>query len=208
MKSFEIHTDRQDIRQAAVVEKPVPVAGPGQAVLAVEGFALTTNNVTYAATGDDLGYWKFFPTGVSGQGIVPVWGFARVVESTSAVLQRDERLYGFFPMAGHMVITPEPRGGSAVVDAAAHRAGLPVVYNRYTRVTAPEDAARRAIFQPLLVTSWLLYDFLADNGWFGAEQVIIGSASSKTGLGLAKFLAEARPGGPEEIGRASCRERV
>ena len=207
MTSFEIHVDRANIRQARWVEKPVPHAGPGQVVVAIEGFALTTNNVTYAATGDVIGYWRFFPTGIDGQGIVPVWGFATVVESQSDVLTPGDRIYGFLPMAGHLVITPAARGGLIILDAAAHRADLPVVYNRYSRVTKSKDEDRRALFQPLLVTSWLLFDFLADNSWFGAAQIIIGSASSKTGLGLAKFLAEARPDGPEVIGLTSAFNR-
>lgn len=206
MHSFEIHTDSSDIRKAHLVDTPVPVAGPGQAVVRIEGFALTTNNVTYAATGDVIGYWKFFPTGIKGQGIVPVWGFARVTDSQSETLKTGDRLYGFFPMASHMVITPTARGSSNVIDAAHHRKDLPIVYNTYRRVEAADPAsdARRALFQPLLVTSYLLFDFLADNQWFGAAQIIIGSASSKTGLGLAKYLAEARPDGPDVVGLTSA----
>ena len=43
--------------------------------------------------------------------------------------------------------------------------------------------------QPLIATSYLLFDWLMDNDWFGAEQIVVGSASSKTGLGLTAFLA-------------------
>ena len=34
---------------------------PGQARLAVEHFALTANNITYAAFGEAMKYWQFFP---------------------------------------------------------------------------------------------------------------------------------------------------
>ena len=37
-------------------------------------------------------------------------------------------------------------------------------------------------------TSFVLYDYLIDNDFFGAKQILIGSVSSKTGFGLAKFL--------------------
>ena len=50
------------------------------------------------------------------------------------------------------------------------------------------DDHLRALLQPLLATSYLLFDWLMDNDCFGAEQIIIGSASSKTGLGLCKYL--------------------
>ncbi|MDA1285126.1 MAG: DUF2855 family protein [Rhodobacterales bacterium] len=210
MKAFEIHVDRKDIRRANLVETPAPIAGPGQAVLQIEGFSLTTNNVTYAATGDIIHYWKFFPTGVDGQGIVPVWGFAHVVDSNSDALTKGARLYGFFPMASHLTITPQARGSSTVMDMAAHRKDLPVVYNTYRRVgaTDPTEDAKRALFQPLLATSFLLFDFLTDNDWFKAEQIIIGSASSKTGLGLAKYLAEAKPDVPAIIGLTSDSNRA
>jgi hypothetical protein len=202
---FEIQVDRADIRRAQVVERPMPELQDGEARLEIDRFALTTNNVTYAATGDVIGYWRFYPSGVEGQGIVPVWGFARVVDSRADCLAVGTRLYGFWPMASHVVIQPQARGASAVMDSAAHRRDLPPVYNTYRRAgdPAPEADARRAVFQPLLVTSYLLYDFLEDNHWFGAEQIIIGSASSKTGLGLCLYLAEARPTGPEVIGLTS-----
>jgi len=210
MTGFEIQVSKTDIRQAHRVETPVPTAGAGQAVLAIEGFALTTNNITYAATGDVIGYWKFFPVAPDSQGIVPVWGFARVLASNSDALQVGARLYGFFPMASHMVITPQARGASTVLDIAPHRQSLPVVYNSYRRVEAPDQPAdaRRALFQPLLVTSYLLYDFLADNDFFGAGQIIIASASSKTGLGLAKYLAEAKPDSPAIVGLTSAGNRA
>ena len=46
---------------------------------------------------------------------------------------------------------------------------------------------------PLFFTSFLLDDYLADNGLFGAESVVLSSASSKTAIGTA-FLAAERDG--------------
>ena len=34
---------------------------PGQARLALEAFSLTANNITYAAFGEAMKYWQFFP---------------------------------------------------------------------------------------------------------------------------------------------------
>jgi hypothetical protein len=86
------------------------------------------------------------------------------------------------------------------VDTAAHRQDLPPIYNRYQRTAAdpPElaalEAERCALF-PLFTTAYVIADLLADNGWFGAAQVLILSASSKTGIGLANLLSrlEGRP---------------
>ncbi len=175
------------------LEDVAPAAlGPGQARLALESFALTANNVTYAASGFAIGYWKFFPTGIDGQGLVPVWGTAKVVESDSDALAVGTRLYGFYPLAEELVITPQSDGHGGIVDAAEHRAELPAVYNRYAPIRDAAGSAdhMRALLQPLLATSYLLFDWLMDNACFGAEQIIIGSASSKTGLGLCKFLHE------------------
>ena len=50
----------------------------GQVRLAVERFALTANNITYAAFGEAMKYWQVFPAGDAAMGCLPVWGFATV----------------------------------------------------------------------------------------------------------------------------------
>lgn len=186
-----ILTDQKNITRQKTDTCDAEALRDGQVRLAIESFALTANNVTYAATGFDIGYWTFFPVAEEGQGMVPVWGFARVVESRSEVLETGERLYGFYPMASELVIKPVAHGRSAVRDGAPHRDGLPEVYNLYSRVgPAAASDPYQALMQPLIATSYLLFDWLSDNNWFGAEQIIVGSASSKTGLGLCAFLAE------------------
>ncbi len=184
--------DQKNIASTRMDTVDAQPLAPGQARLKLDSFALTSNNVTYALAGFDIGYWAFFPSGVDGQGLLPVWGVAEVVESQSDDLAIGMRLYGFYPLASELVITPKADAHGAITDAAPHRADLPAVYNRYNPVPAG-DANRdyvRALLQPLLATSYLLFDWLADNDQFGAKQIVIGSASSKTGLGLCKFLAE------------------
>lgn len=187
-----ILVDQKKITQTQADEAADRALGPGEVRLALESFALTANNVTYAASGFAIGYWKFFPTGIDGQGLVPVWGIAKVVESRTDALAEGTRFYGFYPMAERLIITPQVSSRGNVTDVAAHRVELPAVYNSYIPVgeTEPEQDHLRALLQPLLATSYLLADWLADNGQFGAEQVIVGSASSKTGLGLCKYLSE------------------
>lgn len=190
-----------------VAETPL---ADGQARLKLESFALTANNVTYAASGFAIGYWQFFPTGIDGQGLVPVWGVADVVESRSDALEVGTRLYGFYPLAEQLVMTPKADGHGGIEDVAAHRTALPAVYNRYTPVRSgsTEQDHMRSLLQPLLATSYLLFDWLMDNDWFGAEQIIIGSASSKTGLGLCKFLAEPADRSYKTVGLTSDRNRA
>jgi Protein of unknown function (DUF2855) len=64
------------------------------------------------------------------------------------------------------------------------------VYNQYERVGAADATkdAYKALLQPLFMTSFVLDDWLADNDLFGAGLVVLGSASSKTAIGLAHLL--------------------
>lgn len=189
-----ILVDQKDITRATLAADPAaqrPLS-EGEARLRIDSFALTVNNVTYAATGFVLDYWRFFPSGIEGQGVVPVWGTATVSESRASALAVGTRLYGYLPMAETLMIRPDQTATGVFVDRSAHRDGLALVYNTYVAVRPgdPRDDHLRSLLQPLLATSYLLFDWLADNDWFGAEQIIVGSASSKTGLGLCKYLAE------------------
>ncbi|MCR8228765.1 DUF2855 family protein, partial [Pseudomonas aeruginosa] len=101
----EVVVERRQLATAALRTRnlPAPEAlAEGQALLAVGEFALTANNVTYAALGDALRYWEFFPAG-EGLGIVPVWGFAEVLASRCPGVEPGERFYGYYPMASHLL---------------------------------------------------------------------------------------------------------
>lgn len=207
---LQLHVDQKTIADVAVVATDAPELRPGDARLRLQSCAVTANNVTYAAAGFDLKYWSFFPTPEDGKGLVPVWGVADVVESLSDVLAVGERLYGFYPLAEELVMQPEAAGEKGVIDRAAHRAALPGLYNHYARVTGrdPHRDHLRALLQPLLATSFVLSDWLQDNGFFDAEQIIIGSASSKTGLGLCNFLATGAPRPKRIVGLTSARNKA
>jgi hypothetical protein len=188
-RHFDVRRD--DLRQCRVsygTIDPAAEAAAGRAVLAIDRFALTANNITYAAFGDQMSYWAFFPA-EEGWGRIPVWGFADVVASGAQDLPVGTRLYGYLPMASHLVVEPTRISERRFVDGAAHRRELPPVYNSYDRVAAdpayrPEREAAQMILKPLVMTSFLIADFLVDNGTFGARQVLVSSASSKTSLGL------------------------
>src|SRR3954468_24396884 len=102
----------------------------GQIRVHVDAFALTSNNITYAAFGEAMSYWQFFPSGEAGWGIVPVWGFGQVLQSPHPGVAVGERLYGYWPMASHAVLQPDRLDASGFTDAAPHRAPLHAVYNR------------------------------------------------------------------------------
>lgn len=180
--------DAADSRVDAVdVAEP---AADGEVLLAVRRIALTTNNVTYALFGERMQYWQFFPSGVAGWGVVPVWGFADVVASRAEGLHAGERIYGYWPLATHLRVQAAQVTRGRFVDAAPHRAGLAAIYNQYLRCAADssyreEDEAALAIVKPLFTTAWLLADFFHEQAWCGAVRLVISSASSKTAYATA-----------------------
>ena len=180
--------------------------GEGDVLVRVDRFGLSSNNITYVVLGDRMDYWQFFPAapepgddaaGADGWGLMPVWGFGDVVESRCANLEVGERLFGYFPPATHLLMHPDAArpAVSPVVDVSAHRAELPTTYNTYQRVLQepdydPADDDLRILLNPLQTTAWALREQLRDAAWFAAEQVVIVSASSKTGIGLARALKQ------------------
>jgi NADPH:quinone reductase-like Zn-dependent oxidoreductase len=170
---------------------PIELGG-GEALLRVDVFSLTANNVTYGAFGDFLKYWQFYPA-PEGWGRVPVWGFATVIESRSDSVKAGERVYGYLPMSTTFKVQPGPRKHGAFSDQSAHRAGLSPIYNNYVLnaedpLYSRDTEALQVLFRPLFVTSFLIDDFIADNDYWGGKQVIFSSASAKTSYAAAQLL--------------------
>jgi hypothetical protein len=192
---------RDDLKHCKTVETELPDASrlPGDGLLVkVDRFAFTANNITYAVLGDQLKYWNLFPA-PSGLGNIPVWGFGEVIASQHPAVAVGERLFGYFPMATHLVMEAADVSKRGLRDAAAHRQGVAPVYNAYARVSGdPLYAGRQgddqALLRPLFMLSFLVDDFLAENEFFGARNVILSSASSKTAFGLAHLLHSGRKG--------------
>ncbi len=193
ISEFQVRKD--DLGETRFVERPAPPLENGDVLAKVDHFAFTANNVTYGVVGERIGYWKFFPVDELGWGLIPVWGFADIIASNHPEIKIGERLYGYWPMASHLVITPGNVKDQRLSDAATHRTELPPVYNNYQRVMndpdydATMDDDRMVLF-PLYATSFCIYDFLKDNDWFGARQTIIPCASSKTAIGAAYAIKD------------------
>jgi hypothetical protein len=194
---MDFEVKRAEVHESRVVDEDAPEPGPGQALLRVDAFALSANNVTYALLGDALRYWDFFPAHDGDVwGRIPVWGFADVIASTHDDVADGTRVYGYLPVSTHLLVTPGRVNPRSFVDVSPHRAALPSAYNGYSRADADpaHDPARedhRMLLWPLFFTSFLIDDFLDDNAFFGAEAVVVSSASSKTAIGTA-FLLEPR----------------
>ena len=93
---------KTDLRRTELREVEPPPLADGEARLAIERFALTANNITYAVFGEAMRYWDFFP-GPEGWGRIPVWGHARVEASNHPDLAVGQRFYGYYPMSTHLV---------------------------------------------------------------------------------------------------------
>ena len=204
----EIQVSKSNPRQSRVLEMPLDAdIAQGEVLLRVDAFAFTANNVTYAMFGDAMKYWQFYPTGDVAWGMIPVWGFATVVASGVDGLAAGERFYGYWPMATHVVVQPGQVKAGGFVDAAAHRAALPAVYNQYSRCSTDpgyrvDMEGQQMILRPLFFTSFLIDDFLEDNALFGASRVVLSSASSKTAYGTAFCLSQRQ--GLEVVGLTSA----
>ena len=195
--TMQVHVRRDDLASAELVAVPDAELAEGAVRLKIESFSVTSNNITYAVAGESFGYWKFFPA-PEGFGIVPMWGHAKVIESKSDDIAVGERVYGYLPMASHLDVVPGKVSAHGFTDVTEHRQPLPPIYNQYARLNAdPEhDPARegeRMIFGPLFKTGFLIEYFMRNEGWFGAERVILTSASSKTAMGLASVAKENSP---------------
>lgn len=161
--------------------------GEGEAQLLVERFSLSANNITYALKGEEFGYWRLFPA-PPGWGVIPAWGYARVVGSRAPWLLEGQQVFGLVPMGTYFTVRPaaHPLG---FVDAAPHRAGLARAYNQYLTVEA-EGEETALVMRPLFVTSVLLDLLLSEEAPDRVQTVVLTSASSKTAYGLAHLLRE------------------
>lgn len=211
---WAIDIDRDAITHAQIVALPEAELAEGAIEVRIDLYAMTANNITYAVFGkplglfgNDQGYWDFF-AGRDAPGRLPVWGFATVSRSRHDGVPVGTQLYGYYPMASHAVLLPGRVGPNGFTDMTPRRATLPIIYNQYQRVDALGDyrAADHdywPVFRPLFKTGWLIADQLEDEGDYGAQQVLVASASSKTAIGFAHALAQ-RATRPQVVGLTSA----
>lgn len=189
---MQFDVDRRDFHTTRLVDDSVPDQLPdGHVVLELESFAFTANNITYAVAGDMLDYWGFFPAEAP-WGRIPVMGISRVVRSANDGIPEGGRYFGFHPMAVHHVVDAAP-SRDGFTDRGAHRANHAATYRSFNLVERdpaydPALEGEYLVVRGLFITSFLVDDFLADHGDFGAASVVVTSASSRTSIALAHRL--------------------
>jgi len=211
--------NKEDFAEVALVNIEEDALAEGCIRLSLGPWALTANNITYMLTGDQIGYWHYFnPTDYDIQmdesdginwGRMPVWGYGEVTESRCEGVEVGQRVYGFLPIADSFDMRPVKLTPHGFQDGMEHRTKLHSLYNGLT-FTNQDPSFRvhedlQPVLRPLFTTSFLIDDFLAEKEFFGAEQVLILSASSKTALGTAFCLKER--GAIPTVGLTSSRNK-
>ncbi len=198
MKEFQ--TLKTDLTKTRIITNDVEEVSldRGEIAVRIEKFSFTSNNITYGAAGEAIGYWNFFPPSEDQKnewGCIPMWGFAEITTSGNNELKVGERIFGYFPPGNFLTLSPIKVSNQSFFDGKDHRKELPAVYNNYLRLSGEEGYDKsmdniRALLFPLHITAFCLCDSLEEDSYLGASQVIIISASSKTGIGLAQGLVE------------------
>ncbi len=140
--------------------------------------------------GDAFGYWDFFPAD-EGWGRVPAMGWADVVDSANPDIAIGGRYYGWYPMAGSVTISAGITD-DGFRDDGPHRQAHAPVYRRYVNTdddplyeSGDDGENRQCLLRGLFLTGFFAEQFFAGRDYFGAEQVVVLSASSKTAIGFA-----------------------
>ncbi|MDT0595904.1 DUF2855 family protein [Glaciecola petra] len=168
----------------------VPLAD-NQVLLKIDSFGLSANNITYAVLGDAFGYWGFFPA-ENNKGVMPVWGFAEVAESTCPGIEVGKRVFGYLPFASHLLVQASSITANGFMDTHPQRKSISPVYDQYVFCDTdpgyrPKLESWQITFRPLFMTSFVLADFvesLDEN----IDTIILTSASSKTAFGTAMLF--------------------
>ncbi|GKT94320.1 hypothetical protein CT0861_06545 [Colletotrichum tofieldiae] len=144
----EIHViSKRDLsnHETLAVDLPMPKLAASSVRIRTSIIGITSNNFVYAKLGDMLQWWNTWPVPLNAPapysnrdewGIVPAWGFARVLESTIDAIPPGGLLYGYWPTSSHpvdMKLEPaEPKGHFR--EISEHRQGLGSIYNHYNLI--------------------------------------------------------------------------
>ncbi|KAF9024262.1 hypothetical protein BDZ89DRAFT_1069231 [Hymenopellis radicata] len=159
-------------------------------LLRVDRFGFSANNVTYQALGEHphFRYFDFHAppeaddVNEKSHGLIPVWGFATVVESTHPKIYPGER-YAFYVPRPHLPADRRPY--NQILRCATDP--------QYTSSPRAEDLTM--LYRPLFWTSYWFEDWLWSSSYRGgASTILISSASSKTAFCLAYLIGKRNTG--------------
>jgi hypothetical protein len=183
---------QSDPSKVRIAENTVRETKANEILLRIERFGFTSNNITYVALGKKFQYFDFFPVGHE-EANPPVWGVGTVVVSHCSSVNVGERIYGYFPMAKYVHLTPISIRPSHFYVSRPQLPADRAVYHQYFRSQHDPDYAssqedHMMIFRPLWGTSFFLDDFLQFEKYYGVKTIVVSSASSKTAYCFALLL--------------------
>jgi hypothetical protein len=147
--------NKRDCTEQHIVELPnetLPELAVDSIRVRTTLFSLTVNNITYARIGHLMGWWDVHPlpsstpsqfNNSSKYGRISCWGTGTVIESTSALVPKGMKIYGYLPIG---TLPVDIKIGPAQVKGQfwainEHRKHLLTTYNRYF-LYADEEAAQ------------------------------------------------------------------
>ncbi|KAI5926290.1 hypothetical protein F4810DRAFT_589456 [Camillea tinctor] len=123
---------------------PLPPLADSSIRVRTEVFSLTMNNLSYARLGDFLNWWDVHPlpeatpapyNDATKYGRTNCWGYARVLESTSATVPAGSYIFGYLPLGTlpqDLLVAPaHPSLPHHITVLNPHRQHILVIYNRY-----------------------------------------------------------------------------
>ncbi|KFX90614.1 hypothetical protein V490_06368 [Pseudogymnoascus sp. VKM F-3557] len=192
-------------------------------------FSLSVNNFTYIRFGHLIGWWDFHPLPATTPapfndpkkyGCISCWGIGVVIESTSPLVPKGTKIWGYLPIGTKPVSKTISASESQnyFIDTTEHRKHLPDLYNRYFIYRGSSgasesdfawDATMKIMFETAylinrFVLSWDLkgYPTLSPNGsrpWSPDDAdlkntvVLVFAPSSKVGAAFAQQCRVLRP---------------
>ncbi|EKM57956.1 uncharacterized protein PHACADRAFT_139428 [Phanerochaete carnosa HHB-10118-sp] len=214
----------QDPHKPVLVKSQLLAKLPENHVLIkIDRFGFSANNITYQALGE-APHFRYFDFHLAPRangatpethGLIPVWGFGTVVESSHPRIGVGERVYGYFAPTKYLLVPVSPSDvnkfsfyiprphlppGTLVVTyrlQPAQENRRP--YNQVIRCVSDDqyDPSPLAedltmLYRPLFWTAFWCENWLNAFSYRGADSFLISSASAKTAFCLAYLLDKRR----------------
>ncbi len=206
----------------------VPAAAQKSAVtLEVIKSGLTANNTFYIRLGDEapFNFFKCYPVDSKAElvkdktlpmdGYVhpPAWGLAKVLDSTVESIPVGSTYLGHLPIGTHVSFKSANvnNDGNMVIE----RAEVDSAYNVFYKIDEDDALLTEAygdvalVCWPGIITGFGCYFTLQKNNFYGANNLVITSASSKVALALAFYLKDSGRrviGYTSELNKKFCEE--
>ncbi|MCX2980730.1 DUF2855 family protein [Halieaceae bacterium IMCC14734] len=202
-----VATQRKTLAETLVLRDELPPLEHDEIRLRVDKVGLSANNLFYAQMGEApfLKFFSVYPLSEEHKdlAIVPAWGVATIIESANPEFTVGEQYRGFLHMT-NVVQMKARRTAEGFQAFGGKRDKINQAYNGFLTVAAggTSPIAGEGPKADLAMTSapgggsgFILYELLKMHAFYGANSVVLTSASSKLSLVTAQLLREQRDSG-------------